>query len=142
MDRHQNHYGATLIPPNENWLHHNKRNLKNEPVQLSEKQRILVKKSIELTCELRGWRLYVTNVRTNHVHSVVTAACHPSRILNALKANATRELRESGHWPGTGGPWADRGSKKFLWTEQDLIRAIDYVELGQGGKFPGLDDVG
>jgi len=29
-------------------------------------------------------------------------------------------------------PWAARGSKKYLWTEQELIDAIAYVLEGQG----------
>ena len=142
VDRHQNRYGAPLIPPNQNWLHHNQRSLRYEPVKLTRTQRALIKKSIEQTCELRGWRMHITNVRTNHVHSVVTAACGPSRILNALKANATRELREAGLWLSSGSPWADRGSKRYLWTEEHLMKAIDYVELDQGDSLPVLKDVG
>jgi len=34
VDRHHNRYGAPLIPPNKNWLEHNNRLLKNEPVKL------------------------------------------------------------------------------------------------------------
>jgi REP element-mobilizing transposase RayT len=76
------------------------------------------------------------------VHSVVTAACGPSRILNALKSNATRELREAGQWARSSSPWADRGSKQYLWTEHHVQKAIDYVELDQGDEFLSLDDVG
>ena len=86
--------------------------------------------------------MHMTNVRTNHVHSVVTASCGPSRILNALKANATRQLREAGQWTRDGSPWADRGSKRYLWTESHLMKAIDYVELDQGDRIPVLDEVG
>src|ERR1700681_130683 len=92
VDRHHNRYGAPLIRPNQKWLQHNKRLLKDKPVKLSRNQRTLVTTSIKETCEIRGWLLHATNVRTNHAHSVVTAACGPSRILNALKANATRTL--------------------------------------------------
>jgi REP element-mobilizing transposase RayT len=142
VDRHNNRYGAPRIPPNQNWLQHNKRSLKNKPVKLSKMERTVVTTSIRETCEIRGWRLHVTNVRTNHAHSVVTAACGPSRILNALKANATRELRAEGYWQRSDSPWADSGSKRYLWTEVHVQKAIDYVEFGQGDEFPGLDDVG
>lgn len=84
----------------------------------------------------------MANVRTNHAHSVVTAACGPSRILNALKANATRTLKEAGLWRRPGSPWAERGSKRYLWTETHVQKAIDYVEFDQGDEFPGLDEVG
>lgn len=33
-------------------------------------------------------------------------------------------------------PWAHRGSKKYLWTEQDLVEAIAYVTDGQGEPLP------
>jgi len=38
-------------------------------------------------------------------------------------------------------PWADTGSKRYLWTEEQLKSAIDYVELGQGDSFPNLDSL-
>lgn len=141
VDRHHNQYDGPLIEPNENWLQHNQRSLKHEPVVLCKTQRAIIKRSIEQTCEMLGWRMYITNVRTNHVYSVVTAACGPSRILNALKSNATRELREAGQWLRSDSPWAERGSKRYLWTEEHLIRAIEYVELDQGDKLPVLNDV-
>jgi REP element-mobilizing transposase RayT len=142
VDRHHNRFGAPLIPPNEKWLRSNHLLLKQEPVILSNEQRALIKKSIRQTCEIRGWRVYKTNVRTNHLHTVVSAACGPSRILNALKSNATRELREAGLWSHPSSPWADRGSKRYLWTEEHLTKAIEYVELDQGDKLPVLDEVG
>src|SRR5258708_472381 len=114
VDRHHNRFGAPVIPPNEKWLMSNQRRLKHGPVILSKEQRALIKKSIDQTCEIRGWRVYITNVRTNHLHTVVSAACGPSRILNALKSNATRELREAGLWSRSTSPWADRGSKRYL----------------------------
>jgi len=39
IDRRHNRYGAPLIAPNQNWLRHNERHLKSEPVKLSSKQR-------------------------------------------------------------------------------------------------------
>ena len=55
-----------------------------------------VQSAIKETCEIRKWELWVSNIRTNHVHTVVSALCKPEPILNALKANATRKMRESG----------------------------------------------
>jgi len=76
------------------------------------------------------------NVRTNHVHTVVSAPCKPEKVLTAFKANATRKLREAGCWKSNDSPWADRGSKKYLWTEQDVVNAIAYVEYDQGEPLP------
>ncbi len=76
------------------------------------------------------------NVRTNHVHTVVSAQCKPEKILAALKANATRKLREAGCWKSNDSPWANRGSKKYLWTEEDVVSAVAYVEYDQGEPLP------
>ncbi len=141
VDRHHNRYGAPLIEPNPNWRNHNRRLLKQEPVELSGRQRALVTTVIKQTCEVRGWKLLAVNVRTNHAHVVVSAACSPSRILNTLKANATRELREAGEWKRMHSPWADSGSKRYLWTEEHVNKAIDYVEFGQADVFPSVDEL-
>src|SRR5260370_17837380 len=125
--RHHNRYGAPLIPSDLRWRRHNSRSLKEEPVKLSKAQRALITTAIEQTCELRKWLLHSVNVRSNHCHVVVTAACGPSKVLNALKANATREMRDADEWRRSDSPWADSGSKRYLWTEKQLQRAIDYL---------------
>jgi len=80
------------------------------------------------------------NVRTNHVHTVVTANRKPGLVLNAFKANATRQLREDQLWPHASSPWADKGSKIKLWNERSVANAIDYVLNGQGEDLPKFDD--
>ena len=95
-----------------------------------------VQSAIKETCEIRKWELWVSNIRTNHVHTVVSALCKPEPILNALKANATRKMRESGCWLSERGPWVRRGSKRYLWTEEDLRNAIAYVLYEQGDSLP------
>ncbi len=76
--------------------------------------------------------MWAINVRTNHIHAVVSAKREPEIVLIAFKANATRKLREAGYWHGSGSPWAEGGSKKYLWTEKDLNDAVAYVEYDQG----------
>jgi REP element-mobilizing transposase RayT len=142
IDRHRNRYGSPLIPGVKTWRLHNARMLKGAPVRLNKRQRALVSASIRTTCEIRKWSLYTLNVRTNHCHVVVFGNLRPGRILNALKANATRALREVKLWHRNDSPWSDGGSKRYLWTERHLKAAIDYVELGQGDAFPSLDDIG
>ena len=95
-----------------------------------------VQSAIKETCEIRKWELWVSNIRTNHVHTVVSALCKPEPILNALKANATRKMRESGCWLSERGPWVRRGSKRYLWTEEDLRNATAYVLYEQGDSLP------
>lgn len=84
------------------------------------------------TCKIRNWGFWTTNVRSNHVHTVVSALCKPEKVRGALKANATRKLREAGCWRSGKSPWVDKGSMKYLWTESDVINAVVYVEYDQG----------
>ena len=103
-------------------------------------QRTCVEAAIRDTSKRREWSLLAINVRTNHVHTVVTANRKTSLVLNAFKANATRQLREDHLWPHTFSPWADKGSKRNLWNERSVARAIDYVLYGQGDDLPDFDD--
>jgi len=92
--------------------------------------------AIRETCKTRKWRLWAINVRTNHLHSVVTATRDPDTVLNAFKANATRKMKGSGCWQSGNTPWVKNGSKRRLWNEHDLIEAMVYVEYEQGEPLP------
>ena len=132
VDRFHNRYGTPHIPPDIRWRSYNERMMKLEPVKLNRIRRAAIDKAIKETCEFRKWRLHAANVRTNHVHVVVRAPCHPEIVLCALKANATRKMREAGCWTSIQTPWAQKGSKRWLWTYSQLQAAIAYVVDGQG----------
>jgi REP element-mobilizing transposase RayT len=139
VDRFHNFYGTPLLPRDDDFRQQNARLLKRDPIVLSSEQRDAVEHSIRETCTVRGWLLRAVNVRTNHVHVVVsTDASHPDRALSAFKANATRQLREDGAWLYLHSPWSSGGSKRYLWTEVGMERAIGYVINGQDGSFPDL----
>ena len=55
----------------------------------------------------------------------------PDAVMSALKANATRAMREAGVWTSELSPWEFRGSKKYLWDDEQLRNAITYVECNQ-----------
>ena len=103
-------------------------------------QRKAIKKAIRETCKIRGWALLAFNVRTNHVHTVVTANRPSEVVLTAFKANATRQLREEGLWRYNFSPWVRKGSRRKLWNERSVANAIDYVLYGQGDDLPDFDD--
>ena|SRR5688572_1341826 len=136
VDRFHNIYGAPTLPANEPRRKYNLRLLKHRPVMLNALARTQVELAIRETCNIRGWLLWAFNVRTNHVHTVVSAKCKPDGILSAFKANATRKMKEVGCWAGDRTPWVRRGSKRWLWTKKDLNNAIDYVLYGQGLPLP------
>jgi len=138
-DRHHNVYGTPFIPSNKRWRQHNERLLRQPPVSLDAARRTAVETAIRETCEKRRWLLMALNARTNHVHSVVSAACKPEPVLNALKANATRQMREMKCWTSDLSPWSYGGSRRYLWTERSVELAVDYVLHGQGDDLPDFD---
>ena len=73
VDRFHNRYGSPLIAPNRRWLQHNERAQKRPPVNLNRRRRAAVKEAIKEVCRIRRWQLWTCNIRTNHVHTVVTA---------------------------------------------------------------------
>ena len=140
IDRFHNRYREPHLPPNQNWQRHNREQLKQPPFILGARVRGSVETAIRETCSIRKWHLQAVNVRTNHVHAVVTANCNPGVVLNAFEANATRQLREDRLWLHQSSPWSERGSKIRLWNEQSVAQAIDYVLNGQGDDLPKFDD--
>lgn len=132
IDRFHNRYQSPYIAPNQRWQQYNSAQLKHEPVTLNAARRQSAANAIRETCDLRDWLLRAINVRTNHVHVVVSIGeTKPERALTAFKANATRQMRQDGCWQQQHSPWADKGSKRYLWTEGSVERAVDYVINGQ-----------
>ena len=60
-------------------------------------------------------------------------------MLNDFKAVSTRRLREAELWIHGHSPWADKGSRRYLWTEDHVAAASNYVLNGQGGALPDFD---
>ena len=140
VDRHNNKYGSPRIPANSNWRKHNEQLLRHPPVTLNAASRKSVENAIRILCEKRGWTLLAINVRTNHVHAVICIGSkRPSDALTAMKANATRQLREDGQWPQEHSPWAEKGSKRKLWNEKSIAEACNYVDNAQGDDLPDFD---
>ena len=138
IDRLHNRYGEPYLPPNKTWQEYNRRQLRTHPLILGTTERGSIENAIRETCQIRKWNLRACNVRTNHVHAVVTANRRADLVLNALKANATRQLRQDKLWLHPFSPWADKGSKILLWTEHSVASAIDYVLNGQGDNLPKI----
>lgn len=138
VDHFHNQYGSPLFPPNEARQQQANAQLTLPPVVLNVQQRQSVELAVRETCNMRAWPLHALNARTNHVHAVVSADAKPEPILNALKANSTRQLRLNGRWQHSRSPWSDGGSRRYIWTEAGLQRAVDYVLNGQDGPLPEL----
>jgi REP element-mobilizing transposase RayT len=140
VDRNHNTYGTPRIQPNPAWHKFNEELLSDPPFILNAASRTAVYQAIAETCAKRGWYEHATSVRTSHAHTVIDIGAKDSRgALAAIKANATRRLREEGLWTHDHSPWADKGSCRNLWNERSVWEAGNYVKNGQGGELPDFD---
>ena len=95
---------------------------------LRDAARKLVDGTIVKHCQWRRWTLHALNVRTNHVHVVVSAAgTKPEKVMSQLKAWCTRRLRDSGTVTPDQPLWTRHGSTRYLWDETSVAGAIRYV---------------
>lgn len=101
--------------------------LKDEPVALSDSERGTADRCVREVCDYRGWTLHAVNVRTNHVHVVVSAATTPERVMNGLKSWMTRKIRQVNAVRVGTSLWTRHGSTRHLWDNRDLDGAIEYV---------------
>ena len=140
MDRKHNIYGSAKIASNPRLERSDATKLKHQSITLDARQRQIAEKAVREVCDYRKYNLRAINVRTNHVHTVVTAAQKPEPVLDAFKSYATRALREAGLLSMKVKLWARHGSTIYLWKERDVAKAIEYVMLGQGDELFRLDD--
>ena len=105
------------------------------PFSLGREQRTIVERAIRDVCIYRGWTLHALNVRTNHVHFVLSAGPSPEQVMTMLKAWSTRRLREAGLVDADAKLWSRHGSTRYLWTTADIETAWRYVTEEQGGDL-------
>ena len=114
VDRNHRRYGTPMLPASSQRILHDTRLMKQTPVRLNRLRRRAVESSIRDTCTQRKWRLWTLNIRTTQVHAVVSSNINPSAILTALKANATRSMRETKCWLSGLSPWSRGGKQEIL----------------------------
>jgi REP element-mobilizing transposase RayT len=101
---------------------------------LSADQRAIVERQIAETCRHRGWTLHAVNCRSNHAHAVITARdTDPEKIRADVKAWCTRRLKELTD-PTRDQWWAERGSIRWVFTDDSLYTVIEYVTEAQDRK--------
>jgi REP element-mobilizing transposase RayT len=137
VDRHgRNRYGAEKIGLDPTFSVTMDRNMNSAPFVLDGKQRAVVESAIRHVCLIRNYGLVAANIRTNHVHVVTSAQTTPNVVMNAFKANATRELREAGLLAADTRVWARGGSTRYLWKPRSVEAAVHYTLYGQGDDLP------
>jgi REP element-mobilizing transposase RayT len=80
----------------------------------------------------RGWSLLAAHVRTNHVRAIAEADVPPEKVMNEFKSYASRELNRLDRDGADRKGWARHGSTRWLWKDEDLQQALQYVVEEQG----------
>ena len=114
--------------------------MRGEPVIFNERQCEIIEKAMKEVCHYRDYVLLAINVRSNHLHAVVSAQSKPEPIADAFKSYSTRKLRESELMPRVIRPWSRGRSRRYLWKPEHVAKAIHYVLYEQGDRIPDFDD--
>lgn len=136
VDRDHNTPRAEFLPPDQTRLFFEARGLSHRSVRLNAAGRRIVDETIAAHCTIRSWELHAVNVRTNHVHVVLSCDTHPKTAMKQVKSWTTRRLRENGITAPNATVWTDGGSRIWLWNRESLRRAIEYVSDFQGEDLP------
>ena len=140
VNKFNNRYQSPFLEADKNWETENKYKSKGNPVALNAEQRVTVEQTIREVCEYKHWVLHTVNVRTNHIHTVVSTGNYSAKAaLNAFKAYSTKNFRKYNLWNFEHSPWSDKGSERYLWNEKSLAAAIEYVASRQGEDLPDFD---
>lgn len=137
--RFYNLVGTPGIKPDPETVEKKVRLMKGGAVIFGTGERAIVETAIREVCAFRRYALYAINIRTNHVHVVVSNSATPERMMDAFKGYATRSLRSAGLFDSKDKVWSRHGSTRYLWTDEHIAAANDYVANGQGGELPRFD---
>lgn len=135
VDDSHNVPGTPRIPENAGREAAARKRMRGVPVVLSGPQRSVVDRTIRAVCGHRAQSLHELNVRTTHVHAVVTASCTPEAILNCWKSWATRRMAEASLVERGGRVWARHGSTIYLWNKSQFEGACRYTRDEQDKVF-------
>lgn len=137
VDRDHNIVGTPYLPPDVQLEMAEARRLKHPPIKLDRFRRFVVDATIREVTNHRRWTLHSLNVRTTHVHMVVTAPGYtPERAMNDFKSYATRRMVEARVLPANTKAWCRHGSTKYIDTPESFGLAMRYVVDEQGTPLP------
>jgi len=132
VDRDHNIPGTPFLPSKPNWVRADEREMKQKAYELDGARRALVLEAICQVCRHRDWRLLAAHVRSSHIHIVVNGEEAPEKILNDVKAYASRFLHRNGLDGISRKHWSRHGSTRYLWKPEEVAAAVHYVVREQG----------
>ena len=123
--------GESLVPGSISLALRARSLLRRPAVVMTRRQRPIVHNAMVECCAWYGWELHALNVRSNHVHALVTADVPPELAMTRLKVRATRELVRVGEFQRGDRVWARHGSTRHIFGERGFLAAWTYITHGQ-----------
>lgn len=140
VDGQHNVFGTPFLEPNpEQERQARAAMVQPEYVMGAEERAIVCRAIVELAKE-RGWKLWAVHVRSNHVHTVISAKRDPDRITSDLKARASRNLTAAGFDSAERRRWTRHGSTRHLFSEEEVEAKICYTLDEQGERMACHED--
>lgn len=139
--RSHNTFGTVKMPASSQLVAKEKVSQRSLTFAFDEEMRSAVDEAIRNVCKHRSYDLFAVNVRTNHVHAVVSEAVKPEKIIEAFKSYSTRALRLRNLVKKDARVWSRHGSTRYLWSDRAVTAAIDYVLYSQGDEFPNFEEM-
>ena len=107
-----------------------------EPIVFNNLQREKVEAVCRQHAAIRQWCILAINVRSNHVHVVVSARSDkPQAVRDQFKANATRVLRQEPDAICADKVWTRGGDCELIDNEDDLQQVL-LLRAGRAGIEP------
>jgi REP element-mobilizing transposase RayT len=134
VNRFQNTPGTPRMEPSGGKYRQAREAMEGAPMVLTPRQQQLCAEAIQKLCTKRAWTLRALNVRSNHIHAVITAPVLGERVMADLKRAATRGLRVNNEVEDDTRVWAHHGSTQLLFQPQAVVDACTYVVERQGSR--------
>ena len=135
VDDEHNAYGMPLVEADAERERQAQSAMTQAPYVMSEAERRIVCQALVELARDRGWDLLAVQVRSNHVHVVISAERDPGRLMSDLKARASRNLVSAGFDDATRRRWTRHGSTRHLFREEEVERKIRYTLDEQGERM-------
>ena len=127
VDKQHREYGMPYISADPEREQRATSKLKGEPFRMTGEQAHAVLDAAIKTCDHRGWLLHAIHARMTHVHVVVSSNERAEKVMNDLKAYATRALRDQQLVSPDTKIWSRHGSTRYLWAEDQVADKITYT---------------
>lgn len=135
VDPKHNEFGTPKITYNPDFQNIMQNLCKEQAFLMNASQRATVLQAVINTCRFANWHLHAANIRSNHMHIVVTALKEPEKVAVSFKAYATRYLKQNYPELNRERFWSRGASTGYIFQSEFLFRAIQYTVEEQGKKM-------